>query len=226
MHDYQKLRERCAKVRALAANEDLSSRGASGPVEMGNGLDDNWIAEVLKEEAKNSQAATAISETATSPQVTMPEANGPAPEGSPETVAESVAAQPEALVADDSVGGDSANTTLQTNDFTPPAEEAIDFARSAETAAPDDPVKLVEPGEYKDPRIVIRGVVEEIFPTKTNVYGKAQRSARVRQPDGTTVLVSAFQDDIKHLDRVQPGHTFEFRGVLKEKAGSVYLNLR
>jgi hypothetical protein len=83
--------------------------------------------------------------------------------------------------------------------------------------AVNDAIQLVAEGEWKDRRITVTGQIDEIFPIKTNRVGKAQRSIRVIREDGSPILISAFDGNVKSLDGRKLGNTYSFRGKLKTK---------
>ena|ERR1022692_1505500 len=100
--------------------------------------------------------------------------------------------------------------------------------------ATNDVIKLVATGEWEDPRTTVIAKVVEKFDAITNAAGRTQRSVRAMRDDGSTMLISGFNDEkIKILDGLKLGYTYSFRGKLKvkphifqgEKRTSSFLNL-
>jgi len=81
----------------------------------------------------------------------------------------------------------------------------------------NDAIQLVAEGEWKDRRTTVTGDLDEIFPVKTNRVGKMQRSIRIIREDGSPLLISAFDGNVKALDGLKLGNTYSFRGKLKSK---------
>jgi len=203
--------------------EKLSNIRVSEPTQEDDPLE-RFLEDVRREEAaKNQQATTSAT---TDPSASPPELEAPtknaALDPSSDVGAEASEAEASIPIAADPLTPVSIEPAQQLAPS--PSEETYQAPLTEETISPA-PVTLVATGTWEDPRITIEGKVEEIFPTRVNVFGKAQRSARIRRPDDSTVLVSAFGDNIKALKDVQCGSVYRFFGRLKEKSGSLYLNL-
>jgi hypothetical protein len=81
----------------------------------------------------------------------------------------------------------------------------------------DDSVVFVSDGEWEDPRKDVTGKYVEDHGERTNAVGKLQRSITIVLPDGSTMLVSAFDAKAKKLEGLKLGYTYSFRGKLKTK---------